>query len=205
MHPAFWYAGDGSVLNKHRVELRVRAARSAFAAGAHVDPAKPPSILSFAAGSYGARPSEDTTIPTGFDPVAVVLFETIVEGAYLVANADGLFDDEERRVFEHIVVEACGGAVASQQITALVASLHGQLRRDGVDRRIENLAKSVSKREHAQEVLRMAALIGQASDGVSAVEHDVLTKIATDCGLEARDVDAALSEVKRALAVAATE
>jgi tellurite resistance protein len=185
---------------KLRIPLFSRAARSIASAGAPGDPDKPPSILSLAAASYGVRPSDDVTIPTGFDPVTVALFETLVEGAYLVANADGLFDDAERRVFERFVVDACGGTVTSQQIAALVCDLRNQLRDEGIDRRVRSLATSVSKKEHAQEMLRIAALIAQASEGVSAIEREVITKIATSLGLEAADVDAALADAKQALA-----
>src|SRR5580658_5068766 len=117
--------------------------------------ARPSSILSVAAVSYGARPVGDATVPTGFDPVAVALFEAIVEAAYVVANADGVFDAEERRVFEQVVTAACGGAVAPHQIHALVSDLDDQLREDGVDRRIEMIATSVMKKDHAREVLRV--------------------------------------------------
>ena len=53
-----------------------------------------------------SRPSDEATVPTGFDPVAVALFEAIVEGAFLVAFADGVFDDEERKTFERVVAPA---------------------------------------------------------------------------------------------------
>ncbi|HEY8039303.1 MAG TPA: tellurite resistance TerB family protein [Polyangiaceae bacterium] len=185
--------------NDVRINLLARVARSASSPGAPVDPAKPVSILSLAAASYGARPSEDATVPTGFDPLAVALFEAIVEGAYLVANADGVFDDEERRIFERVVVAACGGTVAPQQIAALLSDLSDQLAEDGVDRRIEALSRTATKKEHAQEVLRIAALLAQASEDVSAVERTVLGKIAKQCGLEPTAVDAALDDVKKAL------
>src|SRR3984957_11314124 len=144
-----------------RIDLLARVARSAARHGQPVDPARPVSILSLAAASYGARPSEDATVPTGFDPLAVALFEAIVEGAYLGAHADGVFDDEERRTFERVVLAACGGTVAPQQIAALVSDLSDQLAEDGLDRRVAALAKTASKREHAQEVLRVAALLAQ--------------------------------------------
>ena len=73
--------------------------------------AQPVSILTLAAASYGSRPSDEATVPTGFDPQACALFESIVEGAYLVASADGVIDDEERKTFEKVVTTACGGAV----------------------------------------------------------------------------------------------
>lgn len=193
------------MLTKRLIPFLARAAGWAPPANTPIDPEEPSSILSLAAVSFGARPSAGVTIPTGFDPVAVTLFEAIVEGAFLVANADGLFDDEERRTLERIVVDACGGAVASQQVAALVGDLRKQLGEEGVERRIRTLAAGLSKKEHAQEVLRVGALIAQASDGASAVERDTLTKIAAACGLDVRAVDDALAEAKVRLdAVVAT-
>ena len=188
--------------NEVRINLLARVARSVGAPGAPLDPAKPVSILSLAAASYGSRPSEDATVPTGFDPVAVALFEAIVEGAFLVANADGVFDEDERRVFEHVVTTACGGSVDAAQISDLVGDLRDQLEEDGMDRRVEMLARGVTKAEHAQEVLRIAALLAQANAEVSGVERDVLGKIAKSCGLGPNAVEVALREVREALAAA---
>jgi tellurite resistance protein len=189
--------------NDLRINLLARVARSAASPGTPVDPAHPVSILSLAAASYGARPSEDATVPTGFDPVAVALFEAIVEGAYLVANADGVFDDRERRTFEHVVVAACGGTVPAQQVAALMSDLRDQLEEDGLERRIGMVARTITKREHALEVLRIAGLLAQASDDVSPVEREVLGKIAKQCNLEPGAVDSALADVSKALAAAA--
>jgi tellurite resistance protein len=185
--------------NEARINVLARVARSA-ASKSDADSAPPSSILSLAAASYGSRPSEDATVPTGFDPLAVVLFEAIVEGAFLVANADGVFDDEERRVFEQVVVAACGGSVGSQQIAALVSDLTDQLEEDGIDTRLGAVTSVVVKREHALEVLRVAALLAQASDDVSAVERQALEKLATRWDLGAGAVDSALADVKSALA-----
>jgi tellurite resistance protein len=178
-------------------------ARAAPLHDALIDSEKPTSILYLAAISYGSRPSEDATVPTGFDPLAVALFEAIVEAAYVVANADGVFDDDEKQTFERVVAGACGGAVASQAIAALVSDLADELREDGLERRIEAIAKAVTKKEHAQEVLRIAALLAQASEDVSAVERDVLERLAVRFGLESGAVDAALADVKSALSGAA--
>jgi len=186
--------------NEARTDLLARVARAASSVQeTHIDPARPVSILSIAAASYGARPSEDATVPTGFDPVAVALFEAIVEGAYLVANADGVFDEEERRAFERVVVAACGGTVPAQPIAALVSDLADQLEEDGMDRRIEFLSKTLTKKEHAHEALRIAALLAQASGDVSSAERQALTRIAHGCGLEPGEVNAALDDVKTAL------
>src|SRR5687767_8604986 len=89
------------------------------------------SILTVAAGVYGARPAaEETTIPTGFDPQAAALFEGIVEAAYVVSSADGILDDSEREAFAQVVSEACGGAVDERQIHGLLADMRDHLRED---------------------------------------------------------------------------
>jgi tellurite resistance protein len=175
---------------------RVAAHSAAGADGA----AQPVSILTLAAASYGSRPSDEATVPTGFDPQACALFEAIVEGAYLVASADGVVDEQERKTFEKVVTTACGGAVPPQAISALVSDLSDQLAEDGLDARVKAVAEHAHRPEHSREVLRIAALIAQVSESVSPVEHDVLTKIAQACGMSAGDVDVALADVRAALA-----
>jgi len=187
--------------NEARINLLARVARSGPAVEVPVEPGRAGSILSLAAASYGSRPSGDATVPTGFDPLAVVLFEAIVEAAYLVANADGVFDEEERRTFERVVVAACGETVAPVQIAALVADLGDQLEEDGADRRIEAIARAVTKKEHARELLRVAALLAYVSEDVSDVEREMLGKLARQCGIEKGEVDAALAEAREAVAV----
>jgi tellurite resistance protein len=161
------------------------------------------SILMLSAAAYGARPMDESTVPTGFDPFAAALFESIVEGAYLVATADGVFDAEERSTFERIVTAACGGAVPPNHVTDLVADLSDQLAEDGLDRRIERLAEGVQRPEHGMEVLRIACLIAQVSEDVSDVERKVLVQLAHSFQLQDGDVDRALADVKASLGTTA--
>jgi tellurite resistance protein len=178
-----------------RIHLLARVARLGdVTAGEH-----PASILTLCAAAYGARPSDEATVPTGFDPFAVALFEAIVEAAYLVAKADGELDAAERRAFERVVVSACGGCITPKQIQALLADLEDQLREDGLDRRVASLALAVHKKEQAVEILRIAALLADASEGISDVERSVLGKIAGACKLEPREVDTAIEDVRAAL------
>jgi tellurite resistance protein len=187
------------MLTDERINLLARVARTPHG-GMQADAPTDRSILMLAAASYGSRPTDEATVPTGFDPHAAALFETIVEAAYLVASADGVVDAEERRAFERIVTAACGGAVPQRHVADLVADLDDQLAEDGLDRRVARLAEGVTRREHAQEVLRIAALIAQVSEDVSPVEREVLEKIAVACKLDASEVDAALADVKKELA-----
>jgi len=177
-----------------RIQLLARIARGPDAAAQ-----KPTSILSLCAAAYGAKPTDEATVPTGFDPHAVALFESIVEGAYLVAVSDGHFDDAERKTFERVVTSACGGAVAPRQIQSLIEDLGDQLKEDGAEARIAAVALPVHQKAHAFEVLRIAALLADASEGVSDVERETLGKIAVACKLATGDVDAAIADVRAAM------
>jgi tellurite resistance protein len=188
---------------EEKINLLARvAAHSASGTATEGGGAQPVSILTLAAASYGSRPSDEATVPTGFDPQACALFEAIVEGAYLVASADGVIDEQERKTFEKVVTTACGGAVPPQAISALVSDLSDQLEEDGLDARVKAVAEHAHRPEHSREVLRIAALIAQVSENVSDVEHAVLTKIAQACGMAAVEVDQALTDARAALSAA---
>jgi tellurite resistance protein len=159
------------------------------------------SILTASAALYGRGPSEpDLTQPTGFDPEAAALFEAVVESAYLVGNADGEFDERERKAFQHVVVAACQGAVAERQVEALLADLGDQLAEDGIDKRLRMVARTVTKPDHQREVLRVAALLAHVSGGVSKVERDVLEQLTREFDLEPSALELALGEAERVTA-----
>lgn len=157
-------------------------------------------VLALAAASYGAKPEPDSTPPTGFDPRAIVLFEAIIEGAFLVAAADGDFDEAERETFSRVLTAACGGAVPPRRIAKLVLDLTDMLHEDGLDVRVRAIAEQAPKREHAEEVLRIGALIADASGGLAHAERQVLERIAAATGMSSRDVDTAIEDVRRSLA-----
>jgi tellurite resistance protein len=159
------------------------------------------SILSIAAASYGWKSSGDeVTQPTGFDPDAARLFESVVEAAFLVANADGEFDAAEQSAFRHVVVAACGGMVVERQVSALLADLADQLSEDGMEKRLQMVSKSIVRGDQAREVLRIAALLAQVSGGVSEVERAVLGKLAVELKLDPIAVNAALEEAGSVIA-----
>src|SRR6478752_1457 len=151
------------------------------------------SLLSLAASSYGWKADNDElTQPTGFDPEAARLFEAMVEGAFLVANADGDFDDTEQAAFQHVVVSACGGRVAERQVSE-------QLAEDGLQKRIEMVAQAITREDHAREVLRVSSLLAHVSGGVSSVEREVLDKLAAKFKLKGAAVEQAIEEAAHAL------
>lgn len=159
------------------------------------------SILATSGAQYSVNPeAEELTQPTGFDPLAAVLFEAVVESAYLVATADGHFDEDERAAFEHVVLAATSGNVSSAQLRALLADLADLVEEDGPEKRVQMVAKTITRPEQANEVLRVAALIAEVSQGVSDVERKLLDRMATEFRLEAGAVDRVIAEAQRVLA-----
>lgn len=162
-------------------------------------------LLTAAAAAYGSRPSdEDHTSPTGFDPMAAVLFEAIVESAFLVANADSEFDERERAVLVAVVEAASGGSVTGRQVEALLADLAEQLEEDGAEARIDWIARMVRKPEQKADVLRIAAVLAHASAGASDVERDILLRLGHAMGIAAEGVDKSLQAAAAALALRAS-
>ena len=158
------------------------------------------SILTQAATAFAKRPvGAESTIPTGFDPQAASLFEAVVEAAFLVAKADGVFDEPERPTFEAVGADACQQTVQPSSLHALVSDLVEQLDEDGLDRRLEMLTGIIISDEHKVEVLRIAALMAHASGGVHDSERVVLDKLAAAFGLAAGEVTAALDRAGSAL------
>lgn len=159
------------------------------------------SILSIAAASYGWKSGGDeVTQPTGFDPEAARLFESVVEAAFLVANADGEFDEAEQSAFRHVVVTACSGLVVERQVSALLADLTDQLAEDGMDKRLQMVSKAIVREDQAREVLRIASLLAHVSGGVSDVERVVLGRLAGELKLDSNAVDAAVKEASSVVA-----
>jgi tellurite resistance protein len=191
------------MVDDEEMQLLARVARLAATPPSAPGTESPaPSIVALAAGAFRARPTRDATVPTGFDPLAAALFESIVEAAYVVANADGVFDSEERRTFELVIEAACGTALRADRVAALVSDLGNQLAEDGADRRIEALSRAVTREEHAREILRIGALIATISDAASPAERATLARIAAHCGLPSDAVAHALAEAERALEMA---
>lgn len=177
---------------------RIASRLAESSAGADAD--VPSSILTSTANLYGSRrASVAEEAAEAFDPEAAALFEAVVEAAYLVAKADGVFDPTEQLAFQQVVVTACERAVPESQMAAILSDLARQLEEDGMDKRLRMVARTIATAEHAREVLRVAALIAHISEGVSDVEREVMVKLAHEFQLGPEVVDEAIVQVEAAL------
>lgn len=160
-------------------------------------PGASPSLLLVSAIQFGRRPvHEEHTHPSGFDPRGAALFEAIVESAYLVATADGHFDDEEQQLFQHIVLTTCAGTLTRQQVETLVFALRERSLMQGRPARMLAVVQAVNWCGNAGEVLRLAALMAEASGGVSDEEHAVLDELSRRFALSPHVLAEALEEAR---------
>ncbi|MBI4705993.1 MAG: tellurite resistance TerB family protein [Deltaproteobacteria bacterium] len=158
------------------------------------------SITRQAAASFAVRPSGAcSTMPTGFDPQAAMLFEAVIEAAFLVASADGEFDETEQAAFVRVVQEACPDSSLSTELGALVSDLSEQLAEDGLSQRVLCVAAPSFTEEQRREVLRVAALMAYVSGGVGEAERKVLEGLADGFRLGGPAVEDAIGLARDAM------
>ncbi len=174
-------------------ELLLRLAESVRPSGhAEGEPECEPALLAAAMG-YAPRLGQENSAD------APLLFEAIIESAFLVANADGHFDADERHMFGRLVREVSLGRVNDQQIRALIEDLSRQLAEDGRERRLRMIGRTIRADADRGETLRVAALLAHASAGLSQVEHEVLVQLAAHLELPDGSVEAAVRAAEDAL------
>ncbi|MGC4069826.1 MAG: hypothetical protein QM784_35245 [Polyangiaceae bacterium] len=136
-------------------------------------------LLASAARYFPPAGNLTVTPPTGFDFEAGMLFEGIVESAFLVVAADGVFEEVERRAFTQVVLEASGHRVAPRQIEIILTDLARHLRSDGFEARVRRLKMRLLKPVHRREALLFAVLVAEISEGISDAERHVLATLTT--------------------------
>jgi tellurite resistance protein len=156
------------------------------------------SVWSLAAATYGARPDDESTLPTGFDPHLVGLFEAMLGAAILVAHADGHFDDVERRALEQVIHSLGSGSLPRGQVTTLVEDFEADLARDGFERRVELVIDAIVRPDFGRELLRVATVVALASHDVSREERALLDRFAHGMGMDVGEVDAVIAEARDA-------
>jgi tellurite resistance protein len=103
-----------------------------------------------------------------------MLFEGIVESAFLVVAAEGSFDEVERRALTQVVLEASGHRVTPRQIETILMDLAKHLAADGFDARVQRLKSRLVKSTHRCEAVLFAVLVAEISEGVSEIQRQVL-------------------------------
>src|SRR6185312_11133577 len=94
------------------------------------------------------------------------LFRASVEAGYLVASADGEFDDKERATLIKAVQTLSIGAVIEWETETLVDDCVARSKKDGHDARAKAVGAELKTIGHAEAGLFAAAAVARASKGV---------------------------------------
>jgi hypothetical protein len=136
--------------------LLERIARGIATAGSAAPTNVTTSLLAQAATSYGERSLDDhaSTHP-GFDPHAAVIYETIAEITFLVANAEGALEDDARAALQLVLFDAGHQRVSEDQLEETIADLAEQLAGDGLEKRARMVSRTLVHSDHQREGMRV--------------------------------------------------
>lgn len=128
-----------------------------------------------------ARSLRRSVLRNGADPA--LLFDSIVEGAYLVAAADGTVDATELASIKSAVHVLTEDEIAEEDVDQLLGDLVDLRSREGEDARCAVVGKTLAESDTVTDGVRIAAAIAYVSAGLDLRELAVLHKIATAAGM----------------------
>jgi tellurite resistance protein len=115
-------------------------------------------------------------------------FSALVEGAVLVASADGLLSDEETHTL-------AGERLSADDFSAMLTSFAEVLGDDGEEGRLRTLAEAIPDEAARHEILRFAILIALCDGELSGREHDTLLALGAAFGFEGAWVDDTIGRI----------
>ena len=123
----------------------------------------------------------------------------LVEGAYLVAVADGRLSGEEMRTLATTMNTVTGEVLPPGEFSDMMDAFGAALEKEGLPKRLATLGRTVPDEEARREVLGFAALISACDKEVVAAERERLLQIGAAFGLTENAVADVLDTIKREL------
>jgi tellurite resistance protein len=123
------------------------------------------------------------------------VFRAAVEAGYLVATADGTFDDTERETLVKAIEILSVGAVIEWEVDTLLDECEAHSNKDGAAKRAETVGAELKRLGGAEAGLLLAAAVARATKKVDKKEAEVLKAVGAAAGLTGEQVSAI---VKRA-------
>jgi tellurite resistance protein len=123
------------------------------------------------------------------------VFRAAVEAGYLVAHADGTFDDTERETLVKAIEILSVGAVIEWEVETLLDECEARSGKDGGVARAKEVGKELKKLGSAEAGILIAAAVALATKKVDKKEAEMLKAVGAGAGIKGEDV---LAIVKRA-------
>jgi tellurite resistance protein len=118
------------------------------------------------------------------------VFRAAVEAGYLVATADGTFDDTERETLVKAIGILSVGAVIEWEVETLLEECAGRAKKEGAAKRAEAVGGELKKLGSAEAGLLLAAAVAKATKKVDKKEADTLKAVGVAAGLTGEQVAA---------------
>jgi len=123
-------------------------------------------------------------------PHQAEMFRAAVEAGYLVAAADGTFDDTERETLVKAIEILSVGAVIEWEVESLLDECAARSEKDGAAKRAEAVGKELSGLGAAEPGLLIAAAVARATKKIDKKEAEILKAVAAAAGLSPDELTA---------------
>jgi tellurite resistance protein len=123
------------------------------------------------------------------------VFRAAVEAGYLVASADGSFDDAERQTLIKAIEVLSVGAVIEWEVETLLEECEKRAEKEGATKRARTVGEELKKLGSAEAGILIAAAVARATKKVDKKEAEILKAVGAGAGIKGEQV---LEIVKRA-------
>ncbi|HEU4409737.1 MAG TPA: tellurite resistance TerB family protein [Polyangiaceae bacterium] len=165
---------------------------------------KPPSAIAERARVlFASKAENDERLGALRRPGAVAsadeFLAALVEGAFLVAAADGELDPDEASTLAETITHITGSPLGPEEFMALIDRFAAARARDGLRARFAAIASSLPDEAARREVVAFAALVALCDNRLAPAERAMLAEIARAAGLATGASDAIINETQGAL------
>jgi len=126
-------------------------------------------------------------------------FSGLVEGAFLVAAADGEMSEDEETTLAETLQLVTGDLYEPEEFIAMINAFEEALDTDGFDTRLQALARTLPDEAARHEVLSVAALIALCDRNLAEAELKSLHAIGAAFGFSREVVEGVVSEAQDAV------
>lgn len=122
----------------------------------------------------------------------------LIDLAVLVARADGVIDEEEKKALAAFVGELIGDNLSGMVVDHLVAEAVGTIEKGNLLSQCEAIGKILANADVVTDGLELAIRIAMASNGLAAAEKDVIYAVAKAAGATPEQTALLIARVGRA-------
>ncbi len=130
---------------------------------------------------------------------ADAFFSGLVEGAFLLAAADGEMSEDEEATLAETLVKVTGDAYEPAEFVAMINAFDEALEQDGLAGRLSALAGSLPDAAARREVLAFAVLIALCDRHLADTERAALQQMGDVLGISATELEGIVTETRREL------